>query len=84
MAPMTDSIPKTAAMLGAELRAGRLDAVELTERTLAAVVSHTDKAIFTEVLAVRARREAAAAAVGLAIQARGRPCELHHDVVAGG
>ena len=65
MAALADSTPKTAAALGADLRAGRLDAVELTERTLAAIISHSDKTIFTEVLAVRARREAAAAAARL-------------------
>jgi aspartyl-tRNA(Asn)/glutamyl-tRNA(Gln) amidotransferase subunit A len=53
---------KTAAALGADLRAGRADAVELTEQTLAAINSHCDKAIFIDVLAARARREAAAAA----------------------
>jgi aspartyl-tRNA(Asn)/glutamyl-tRNA(Gln) amidotransferase subunit A len=65
MAAMANSTPRTAAALGAELRAGRLDAVELTERTLAAIISHSDQAIFTDVFAVRARREAAAAAARL-------------------
>jgi aspartyl-tRNA(Asn)/glutamyl-tRNA(Gln) amidotransferase subunit A len=65
MAAMANSTPRTAAALGAELRAGRFDAVELAERTLAAINSHSDKAIFTEVFAVRARREAAAAAARL-------------------
>ena len=53
--------PKTAAELGAGLRAGTLDAVELTERTLAAIADCKDNAIFTQVLAGRARTEAAAA-----------------------
>jgi aspartyl-tRNA(Asn)/glutamyl-tRNA(Gln) amidotransferase subunit A len=65
MAAMANSTPRTAAALGAELRAGRFDAVELAERTLAAINSHSDKAIFTEVFAARARREAAAAAARL-------------------
>ena len=60
--PATQSLPKTAAQLGAELRAGTLDAVDLTERTLAAIAAHKDKAIFIEVLPARARKEAAAAA----------------------
>jgi aspartyl-tRNA(Asn)/glutamyl-tRNA(Gln) amidotransferase subunit A len=55
------SPPKTAAALGADLQAGRLDARELVEQTLAAVSAHADKAIFTEVTAERARREADAA-----------------------
>ena len=65
MAAMANSTPRTAAALGAVLRATRVDAVELAERTLAAINSHSDKAIFTEVFAVRARREAAAAAARL-------------------
>ena len=65
MAAMANSTPRTAAALGAELRAGRVDAVELAEQTLATINSHSDKAIFTEVFAVRARREAAAAAARL-------------------
>jgi aspartyl-tRNA(Asn)/glutamyl-tRNA(Gln) amidotransferase subunit A len=73
MAATAHPIAKTAAALGADLRAGRLDAVELTEQTLATIVSHADKAIFTEVLAVRARREAAAAAARLKA---GRPLSL--------
>jgi aspartyl-tRNA(Asn)/glutamyl-tRNA(Gln) amidotransferase subunit A len=73
MAAMAHPTAKTAAALGADLRAGRLDAVELTEQTLATIVSHADKAIFTEVLAVRARREAAAAAARLKA---GRPLSL--------
>jgi len=62
---MAISTPRTAAALGADLRAGRLDAIELTERTLAAINSHGDQAIFVEVLAARAHREAAAAAARL-------------------
>jgi aspartyl-tRNA(Asn)/glutamyl-tRNA(Gln) amidotransferase subunit A len=65
MAAAAISAPRTAAALGADLRTGRLDAVELTERTLAAINSHGDKAIFIEVFAARARREAAAAAARL-------------------
>ena len=55
------SLPVTAAELGADLRAGRRDAIDLIEQTLAAVAAFPDKAIFTEVTAARARREAAAA-----------------------
>jgi aspartyl-tRNA(Asn)/glutamyl-tRNA(Gln) amidotransferase subunit A len=65
MAAAATSAPRTAAALGADLRTGRLDAVELTERTLADINSHEDKAIFIEVFAARARREAAAAAARL-------------------
>ncbi len=61
-------MPKTAplttvsgARLAADLRSGAIDAVELTERTLAAIAACSDKAIFTEVLAKRALREAEAA-----------------------
>jgi aspartyl-tRNA(Asn)/glutamyl-tRNA(Gln) amidotransferase subunit A len=64
---------RTAAELGAELRSGRLDACDLIERTLDAIKSHPDKAIFTEVTADRARREARAARArlrsGLALSA---------------
>src|ERR1700677_4811872 len=52
---------KTASELGAELRAGRLDACELVERTLDAISAHDDKAIFTELTPTRAGREASAA-----------------------
>src|ERR1700683_5341355 len=52
---------KTASQLGTELRAGRLAACELVERTLSAISAHDDKAIFTELTATRARREASAA-----------------------
>ena len=55
MAAAAISVPRTAAALGADLRTGRLHAVELTERTLAAINSHGDKAIFIEVFAARAR-----------------------------
>lgn len=65
MSATATSPAKTAAALGADLRTGRLDAVELTEQTLAAINSHGDKAIFIEVFAGRARREAAAAAARL-------------------
>ena len=50
----------TAASLAADLRAGAIDAVDLTERTLAAIAASSDQAIFTEVLAKRARGEAEA------------------------
>ena len=79
MAAMANSTPRTAAALGAELRASRVDAVELAERTLAAINSHSDKAIFTEVFAVRARREAAAAAARLKA---GRPLSALDGVPA--
>ncbi len=60
--PATPTIPPTsAAQLGADLRAGRLDACDLIEATLAAIAAHPDKAIFTEVTAQRARKEAQAA-----------------------
>lgn len=65
MSTTAPSPAKTAATLGADLRAGRADAVELTEQTLAAINSHGDKAIFIDVLAARARREAAASAARL-------------------
>ena len=55
MAAAAISVPRTAAALGADLRTGRLDAVELTERTLAPINSHSDKAIFIEVFAARPR-----------------------------
>ena len=48
-------------MLAQDLRSGALDAVELTERALAAIEGSSDKAIFIEVLAPRARAEALAA-----------------------
>ncbi|MBX9759349.1 MAG: amidase [Beijerinckiaceae bacterium] len=51
---------RTAAALGAELRSGRLDPCGLVEETLAAIAGYPDKAIFIEVTAARARREAAA------------------------
>ena len=51
----------TAAELGADLRAGRRDAVDLVEDTLAAIADHPDQAIFTQVTATRARAEALAA-----------------------
>lgn len=55
------SPPRTAAALGADLRAGRIDACDLIEETLAAIATHPDRAIFTEVTAARARAEALAA-----------------------
>ena len=51
----------TAAELGADLRSGRMDACDLVERTLDAISSYGDPAIFTEVTAQRARKEASAA-----------------------
>jgi aspartyl-tRNA(Asn)/glutamyl-tRNA(Gln) amidotransferase subunit A len=52
---------KTAAKLGGELQSGRLDACEFVERTLDDISRHGDQAIFTEVTAQRARKEAIAA-----------------------
>jgi aspartyl-tRNA(Asn)/glutamyl-tRNA(Gln) amidotransferase subunit A len=51
----------TAAELGADLRAGRRDPLDLLEETLEKVAAYPDKAVFTEMTAARARREAAAA-----------------------
>lgn len=51
----------TAARLAADLRSGALDAVDLTERTLAGIAACSDQAVFTEVLTKRALREAEAA-----------------------
>lgn len=51
---------RTAAAVGAELRSGRLDPCDLVEETLAAIADYPDKAIFIEVTAARARKEAAA------------------------
>jgi len=51
----------TAAELGADLRAGRRDAVDLVEQTLAAIAAFPDQTIFTQVTAARARKEAKAA-----------------------
>ena len=51
----------TAARTAQDLRGGVADAVELTERTLAAIAASTDRAIFTGVFAKRARAEAEAA-----------------------
>ena len=39
----------TAATLGADLRAGKIDACDLIEETLAAIAAYPDEAIFTEV-----------------------------------
>ncbi len=50
----------TATRLGADLRAGRIDPCDLIESTLAAIKASPDQAIFTEVTADRARREALA------------------------
>jgi aspartyl-tRNA(Asn)/glutamyl-tRNA(Gln) amidotransferase subunit A len=52
---------KSGTELGVELRSGRLDACDLVEETLAAIAAHPDQAIFIEVTAERARREAKAA-----------------------
>ena len=54
-------VQSTAAALGADLRAGRLDACDLVEQTLAAVAACPDQAIFTQLTAARARKEAVAA-----------------------
>lgn len=51
----------TAAELGRGLRAGKIDAVELTAWTLDAAANSGDAAIFTELTAKRARTEALAA-----------------------
>ncbi len=59
--PKTVQLRKsTAASLAADLRTGAVDAVDLTERTLAAIAASSNKAIFTEVLAKRAHVEAEA------------------------
>lgn len=50
--------PQTAAALGAALRAGRRDACDVIEETLTAIEAYADKALFLEVTAPRARREA--------------------------
>ena len=56
---MSAKLPRpTAAQLAADLRSGVLDAVDLTEQTLARIAAHPDQAIFLEVLGPRARREA--------------------------
>jgi aspartyl-tRNA(Asn)/glutamyl-tRNA(Gln) amidotransferase subunit A len=52
---------RTAASLGADLRAGRVDACDLVEETLATIAVYPDQAIFLEVTATRARKEALAA-----------------------
>jgi aspartyl-tRNA(Asn)/glutamyl-tRNA(Gln) amidotransferase subunit A len=52
----------TGARLAADLRSGALDAVALTEQTLAGIAAHTDKTVFTQVLAERALGEAKASA----------------------
>lgn len=54
-------IQPTAASLGADLRAGRADACELVEQTLDAIKAYPDQAVFTQVMAARARRGALAA-----------------------
>jgi aspartyl-tRNA(Asn)/glutamyl-tRNA(Gln) amidotransferase subunit A len=51
----------TVAELAAKLRKGKLDAVGLAEDTLARIAASDDQAIFIDVLAERARREAKAA-----------------------
>jgi aspartyl-tRNA(Asn)/glutamyl-tRNA(Gln) amidotransferase subunit A len=52
---------RTAAALGADLRAGRLDVCDVVEETLAAIASHPDQSIFIETTGARAREEALAA-----------------------
>lgn len=51
----------SAAVLARQLQAGAIDAVDLAEAALAAIGSCEDQAIFIDVLADRARREAKAA-----------------------
>jgi aspartyl-tRNA(Asn)/glutamyl-tRNA(Gln) amidotransferase subunit A len=51
----------TVVQLSAKLRKGKIDAVELTEEVLANIAASDDQAIFIDVLADRARREAKAA-----------------------
>jgi hypothetical protein len=51
---------RTAAALGAGLLSGRLDPCGLVEETLAAIADYPDEALFIEVTAARARKEAAA------------------------
>jgi aspartyl-tRNA(Asn)/glutamyl-tRNA(Gln) amidotransferase subunit A len=59
---LAESTPTaTAAKLGADLRSGKIDACYVIEETLSAVARYPDEAIFTEVTAERARREALAA-----------------------
>jgi hypothetical protein len=54
---MNSRLRVTAAELGADLRAGRRDAVDVVEETLTAIAAFPDQAIFTQVTAgVRARR----------------------------
>lgn len=50
----------TVSQLAKKLRSGKLDAVDLTEQTLANIGATDDKAIFIEILTVRARAEAKA------------------------
>ncbi len=57
-----ESFPlKSAAELGEALRGGRLDACDLVEQVLSAIEGYHDQAIFIEVTAARARKEAGAA-----------------------
>jgi aspartyl-tRNA(Asn)/glutamyl-tRNA(Gln) amidotransferase subunit A len=58
---MNSRLRMTAAELGADLRAGRRDAVDVVEETLTAIAAFPDQAIFTQVTAERAREEARAA-----------------------
>jgi aspartyl-tRNA(Asn)/glutamyl-tRNA(Gln) amidotransferase subunit A len=51
---------RSATGIAKDLREGRLDAVELAERTLDAIRTHPDQAIFIDLLADRALREAQA------------------------
>ncbi len=57
----TDYTSQTAAELGRGLRSGKIDAVELADWTLDAAANSGDAAIFTELTAERARKEARAA-----------------------
>jgi aspartyl-tRNA(Asn)/glutamyl-tRNA(Gln) amidotransferase subunit A len=52
---------KTVAQLSGLLRKGKADPVELVEGVLDAIASHGDQALFIDVLAARARKEARAA-----------------------
>ncbi|MXN99625.1 amidase [Shinella zoogloeoides] len=52
---------RSIAQLSILLQSGTLDPVDLAEEALAGIAAHPDKAIFTSVTAVRARREAEAA-----------------------
>lgn len=71
---------ETVAQLSQQLRKGKLDAVELTERTLASIAASDDKAIFIGILAERARAEAKASRKRLKA---GKPLSLIDGVPIG-